>query len=329
MPSSSVHHATDPEELRSVLRPANEDYLLTRTGRFAGTLLKIALRRLWTQKVSESLPRTWHVCTSRAGIFFSTTACQPITWRGAELQESELGLFTTDTSSWQTTHGASELASVSLPQDDLRRLATALAGSDVMFRRDVVSVAVPEATRARLKQLHAAAVHLALTAPEIITNPNASRGLEACLTEALVECLTAGELREETSAQRRHRAIIGRLLELANRHENEPLHLTEVCEAIGVTQRTLNLCCQEKFGVSPKRYLCLRRLHLAHRALRHASPGETSVTDIATRFGFWELGRFSVEYRSVFGETPSITLRAGPDQSARHGRRETLLAGFA
>jgi AraC-like DNA-binding protein len=33
-----------------------------------------------------------------------------------------------------------------------------------------------------------------------------------------------------------------------------------------------------------------------------------TVTEIATGFGFLELGRFSVEYRKAFGESPSQTL---------------------
>jgi AraC-like DNA-binding protein len=60
--------------------------------------------------------------------------------------------------------------------------------------------------------------------------------------------------------------------------------------------------------MGPKRYLLLRRMHLARRALRNAAPDATTVTDIATRYGFWQLGRFAVEYQSVFGESPSVTL---------------------
>jgi AraC-like DNA-binding protein len=60
--------------------------------------------------------------------------------------------------------------------------------------------------------------------------------------------------------------------------------------------------------MGPKRYLLLRRMHLARQALRQATPDAASVTDIATQYGFWQLGRFAVEYQSLFGESPSVTL---------------------
>jgi len=37
------------------------------------------------------------------------------------------------------------------------------------------------------------------------------------------------------------------------------------------------------------------------------------VTDFAMRFGFCQLGRFAIEYRSLFGETPSATLQRQSD----------------
>jgi AraC-like DNA-binding protein len=63
--------------------------------------------------------------------------------------------------------------------------------------------------------------------------------------------------------------------------------------------------------MSPLALLLLRRMHLAHRALCKAAPAST-VTDIATEYRFWELGRFAVVYKTLFGEAPSDTLRQGP-----------------
>jgi transcriptional regulator GlxA family with amidase domain len=61
--------------------------------------------------------------------------------------------------------------------------------------------------------------------------------------------------------------------------------------------------------MSPARYLLLRRLNMARSALRRADPATAKVAEIARNCQFQEPGRFAVTYRTIFGETPSTTLR--------------------
>ena len=130
---------------------------------------------------------------------------------------------------------------------------------------------------------------------------------------AMVSCLSGGEAAESGSARHRHAVIMRRLEELLEANPDRTLYVAELCRAAGASERTLRACCQEHLGMSPTRYLWLRRMHLARRALRMADPAATSVTEVATSYGFWELGRFSVAYRSLFGESPSASLRRPPD----------------
>ena len=85
--------------------------------------------------------------------------------------------------------------------------------------------------------------------------------------------------------------------------------------AAGVPGRTLQQHFREFEGTSPMGYLRTARYERVREALRRAEP-EESVTEIAGRWGFGHLGRFSVEYRRRFGEPPSQTLR----------RRKTMVA---
>jgi len=162
----------------------------------------------------------------------------------------------------------------------------------------------------KLQRLYAAATDLAELAPEIIAHPDAARGLEQALIEAMVGCLTCSEDRgSSASAQGQHAMIMRRFRRLVQENPEDPLYISQICQTIRVSERTLRTCCQEHLGMGPKRYLLLRRMHLARRALRAAAPDTTSVTDVATRYGFWQFGRFAVDYRALFGEAPSATLR--------------------
>jgi transcriptional regulator GlxA family with amidase domain len=168
---------------------------------------------------------------------------------------------------------------------------------------------------ARLERLHAAAGSLAEEAPDVIANPEAARGLEQALIHALVACLATEEATEDPSARRRQAEILRRFRTTLEATADRALYVPELCAAIGVSDRTLRFCCHEHLGMSPLRYLWLRRMHLARRALVLADPASATVTTIAMAHGFWEFGRFAVTYRALFGEQPSTTLRRPPDGS--------------
>jgi transcriptional regulator GlxA family with amidase domain len=163
-----------------------------------------------------------------------------------------------------------------------------------------------------LQRLHAAAGDLAEKAPEVLASPDAARGLEQALIAAMIGCLAHQKWGEIGLAQGQHAIVIRRFRRMIEENPEQPLYIPEICKAIRVPDRTLRRCCHEHLGIGPKRYLLLRRLHLVRRALRHARPETTTTTEIATRFGFWQLGRFAVEYQSLFCESPSATLRRQP-----------------
>ncbi|MEO8350621.1 MAG: helix-turn-helix domain-containing protein [Chthoniobacteraceae bacterium] len=87
----------------------------------------------------------------------------------------------------------------------------------------------------------------------------------------------------------------------------QPIYLDELCRACGLSRRGLQKIFREKIGISPMEYLSLRRLHGVRQDLK-ANVEWGGVKAAALEWGFWHLGRFSAEYRRIFGELPSATL---------------------
>jgi AraC-like DNA-binding protein len=310
MPSCSVRTSSDPDEYRATIRPASVELSVTARGQFAASVTRLDFDRLWLQRGRESLPRIWHVGPSRerAIIGFLTGGKADAVRNGARFRHGDLALLSRRHDYRYRTLGPVEWGAMSLPFADMAEIERGVAGRDLMPRQDEELVAPPAAAMAKLLRLHAAAGDLAASAPEVIANLEAARGLEQTLVEAMVDCLVVPDRHEDTAARRRHIRIMQRFHAALEASHDRAVYLPELCARIGASGRTLRLCCHEHLGMSPKQYLLLRRLHLAREALRQTAPTMT-VTDIATRFGFWELGRFSVRYKALFGESPSATRR--------------------
>ncbi len=88
-----------------------------------------------------------------------------------------------------------------------------------------------------------------------------------------------------------------------------PITLSELCQELNKSQRTIYRVFQECFGLPPMEYLKILRLHGVRRALKSADSRTSKVTDIALDWGFWHMGQFSRDYRNMFGESPSNVLR--------------------
>jgi transcriptional regulator GlxA family with amidase domain len=86
----------------------------------------------------------------------------------------------------------------------------------------------------------------------------------------------------------------------------------DIAEAIGVKRRTLQRAFHDVLGTGVASFVRKTKLTAVRAELIDSDPGITSVTDVATKYGFTELGRFSVQYRSRFAESPSETLRREP-----------------
>lgn len=87
------------------------------------------------------------------------------------------------------------------------------------------------------------------------------------------------------------------------------IRISDLSAHLGISQRTLEYLCNDYYGMSPRRYLTLKRLNAARKLLMRAKDNHLPIAAVAHRLGFTHLGRFASTYCRLFGELPSHTLR--------------------
>ncbi len=89
---------------------------------------------------------------------------------------------------------------------------------------------------------------------------------------------------------------------------NAQVPMSDLCKVSGISERSLQYAFRDAFGMTPNEAMLHRRLHFVRQALLSSDMQSASVTKLATKFGFSELGRFARRYKTLFGELPSQTL---------------------
>ena len=128
------------------------------------------------------------------------------------------------------------------------------------------------------------------------------------LVRELLEILAGPQEITSLKMTTRKQLVLRRALDFLDANPGSPITVHQLAKETGAGIRTLEYVFRDYYGVTPKAYLSARRLSGARRELQWQEIESTLVSDVAHRWGFWHLGRFSADYKRFFGELPSETL---------------------
>ena len=103
------------------------------------------------------------------------------------------------------------------------------------------------------------------------------------------------------------RQVVKKVCEVLQEQPDYCHSIDDLCQMTFTSRRTLQNCFELITGQSPAQFLKIIKLNAVQRALQNADE-QRGVSDIAADWGFWHLSQFSMDYKRLFGESPSQTL---------------------
>ncbi len=132
------------------------------------------------------------------------------------------------------------------------------------------------------------------------------------LLDGLRQLLDHGiAMRDDRPRPARRFPVVRQACQIVSGRIQQHVRAPQLVAELGVNLRKLERAFANMLGMSPQQYIRMSKLHAVRRELRCTPRDATTVSQVALKYGFTELGRFSVRYRQVFGESPSETFRAG------------------
>ena len=147
-------------------------------------------------------------------------------------------------------------------------------------------------------------------APQVLNQDSFRKRIEEQTFHAITRALFSAQHNNSLQPARNTMKRAWDKIELViKKNGNSLLPINELSQAVGVSERSLRRLFHDRYCLSPKNYLKRIRLNEVRSELKKLSEHETKVADVANRWGFWHMGQFAADYKLLFGELPSSTLR--------------------
>ena len=148
---------------------------------------------------------------------------------------------------------------------------------------------------------------LLLSTEENPVNLNADH-LYNYLIETTAYMLTEG-MDNESLLQEDYFQAAEKISHFLHNHIEDDIQMVDLCREAHMSERTLQRVCQKIFNKTPRELIKVHRLNAIKKILESTVDESINLLHLSMDFGFMHQGRFAGEYKKLFGESPSQTLR--------------------
>lgn len=283
------------------------------SGRFEGTLRVVqgGLVRLIGITTNQRLSLRGNDASDMFSIFPVTAGNCGSLWEGHRLSPGHLVLDDADGEANHFTSRQTDYQGAFVRTDNLLEAAHSLLATDAAALPRHWTVCSPPPERfARLCHQFARLLNQGVTDPTLLGTPEGTRLEQECV-RAIVDAMFSPAAPHPDLPLPARSHLFRRAEEYMRSHLSEPVGAIDLCREHGVSDRTLRLAFRERTGLGPMAYLKYLRLNAVRSQLR-AAPA-AAIADVAGAFGFHHAGNFAADYRRLFRERPSDTLRRVSD----------------
>ena len=141
----------------------------------------------------------------------------------------------------------------------------------------------------------------------LLLNTQTSKQIESRITQTILQMLEEQE--DHTPHFTKSEKTVLKIKRKLFKHMDGKMNITSLAKEYMITEKSLQNAFRSLYDLTPNQFIRLLKLNLVHHELIQSNHTLTTVQQVAQKWGFAHMGRFSKYYTELFGNNPSITLK--------------------